>query len=432
MADIFRLELLPALHGDCLLLEYGDPARPHRVLIDGGPIGAYPALASRLDALPSDQRDFELLVITHVDADHIEGCLKLLNHPELATFKDIWFNGWPHVGQQLSEPVGTDYALGAPLPPGQRSAMQGMEISVRIDNRSWNAAFRGAPVFVPAAGPLPVRELPGGLRLTLLSPRKAELEKLRTAYLKALEAAEIAPEDVHALARRLDMKAAFRGVGARLRPGLEQILDSAALAAGPMDKAVANGSSIALVAEYQGRRIALLGDAHAPTLTAALARFASASRGAALGNVGGSVSGNVGGGTVGSTVGSTCGANGPGASASGHGGPRVRFDAIKLAHHGSAGNLDEPFLDRVDCDIWLVSTNGQLFSHPDAAALHAIVRRRRGATLVFNYRSEFTAPWDDPQLRAAHGHTAFYPEDADGGVVMDLFSGAPVRRETQA
>lgn len=416
MAEVFRLELLPALHGDCLLLAYGDADHPHRVLIDGGPIGAYPALSSRLAALPGAQREFELLVITHVDADHIEGCLKLLNHPELATFKDIWFNGWPHVGQQLSEPVGTDYALGAPLPPGQRSPMQGMEISVRIDNRSWNAAFRGAPVFVPAAGPLPVRELPGGLRLTLLSPRKVELEKLRSAYLKALEAAEIAPEDVQALAKRLDMKAAFRGVGARLRPRFEQILDSAALAAGPMDKAVANGSSIALVAEYQGRRVALLGDAHAPTLTASLARFAPASCGGLSGGLSGGAAGRA-----------------PGAGSGGAGGgSRVRFDAIKLAHHGSAGNLDDRFLDSVDCDTWLVSTNGQLFSHPDAAALHAIVRRETGARLVFNYRSEFTAPWDDPQLRAAHGHTTVYPEDAAGGVVMDLLTGAPVRLETPA
>ena len=75
MADIFRIELLPARHGDCLLLEYGDAARPHRVLIDGGPIGAYGALSQRLAALPDDERELELLVITHVDGDHIEGCL---------------------------------------------------------------------------------------------------------------------------------------------------------------------------------------------------------------------------------------------------------------------------------------------------------------------------------------------------------------------
>src|SRR6185436_15979126 len=158
MPDIFRIELLPARHGDCLLLEYGDAARPHRVLIDGGPIGAYGTLSQRLAALPADERELELLVITHVDGDHIEGCLKLLNHRELATFRDIWFNGWPHIAQPLKEPPpprpGAINAMGATGQTGgpaaaaanaQRSALQGAMISVRIEDRQWNAAFQGAP-----------------------------------------------------------------------------------------------------------------------------------------------------------------------------------------------------------------------------------------------------------------------------------------------
>ncbi|HEY1396794.1 MAG TPA: hypothetical protein VF536_11800, partial [Roseateles sp.] len=207
MADIFRIELLPARHGDCLLLEYGDDARPHRVLIDGGPIGAYGALSQRLAALPEDQRELELLVITHVDGDHIEGCLKLLNHRELATFRDIWFNGWPHIAQPLKEPPpprpGAPPATGAEV-NAQRSALQGAMISVRIEDRQWNAAFQGAPIFVPAIGPLPVRELPGGLRLTLLSPTLDKLEKLRAAWDRALERAELDATDDAALSARLE------------------------------------------------------------------------------------------------------------------------------------------------------------------------------------------------------------------------------------
>jgi hypothetical protein len=34
---VFSIEVLPAARGDCILLEYGDPGRPNRVLIDGGP-----------------------------------------------------------------------------------------------------------------------------------------------------------------------------------------------------------------------------------------------------------------------------------------------------------------------------------------------------------------------------------------------------------
>ncbi len=385
MAEVFRIELLPARHGDCLLLSYGDAARPHRVLIDGGPIGAYGALSARLAALPQDQRELELLVITHVDGDHIEGCLKLLNHPELATFQDIWFNGWPHIAQELKEPPPA--ARQAPSDEAdshQRSAMQGTEISVRIDGRQWNAAFEGAPVFVPAAGPLPVRELPGGLRLTLLSPTLDKLVKLRTAWSRALERAEVDPANEAALRARLDGRAAYRASGARLRPTPDQMMSSAALALGPMDDAVANGSSIAVIAEYAGRRLALLGDAHAPTLAATLGRLAAATGAATL-----------------------------------------RLDAVKLAHHGSAANLSPDLLGRIECGTWLVSTDGSLFQHPDDEAIHAVVRRVPGARLLFNYRSARTAPWDEPAMRAAHGHQAFYPRDPAAGIALDLMTGEP-------
>ncbi|TXD65618.1 hypothetical protein FUT87_27485, partial [Mitsuaria sp. TWR114] len=382
MAEVFRIELLPARHGDCLLLSYGDAARPHRVLIDGGPIGAYGALSARLAALPEDQRELELLVITHVDGDHIEGCLKLLNHPELATFRDIWFNGWPHIAQELKEPPPAPRQ--APSDEAgihQRSAMQGTEISVRIDGRQWNAAFEGAPVFVPATGPLPVRELPGGLRLTLLSPTLDKLVKLRTAWSRALERAEVDPANEAALRARLDGRAAYRASGARLRPTPDQMMSSAALALGPMDDAVANGSSIAVIAEYAGRRLALLGDAHAPTLAATLGRMAAATGAATL-----------------------------------------RLDAVKLAHHGSAANLSPDLLGRIECGTWLVSTDGSLFQHPDDEAIHAVVRQVPGARLLFNYRSARTAPWGEPAMRAAHGHQAFYPRDPAAGIALDLMT----------
>lgn len=380
MPDIFRIELLPACHGDCLLLEYGDAARPHRVLIDGGPIGAYCALARRLAALPDGQRELDLLIITHVDGDHIEGCLKLLNHRELATFRDIWFNGWPHIAQELKEPPPARGVGEA----AQRSPLQGTEISVRIDGRAWNDAFRGAPLFVPAAGPLPVRELPGGLRLTLLSPTLDQLVKLRGAWGSALERADVDPDDKAALEKRLDGRVAMRASNRLLRPTPEQMLSSAELALGPIDNGVANGSSIAVVAEYQGRRIALFGDAHAPVLTAALGRLAAAA-----------------------------------------GEARVRLDAVKMAHHGSAANLSEQLLSKVACDTWLVSTDGSHFDHPDDEAIHTVVRNVPRAQLLFNYRSARTAPWDEPAMREAHGHRAFYPRAAGAGIALDLMSGTP-------
>ena len=46
--------MLAAGHGDALLVEYGDPAKPRRILVDGGPYYAYDdpgGLRLRLHAL---------------------------------------------------------------------------------------------------------------------------------------------------------------------------------------------------------------------------------------------------------------------------------------------------------------------------------------------------------------------------------------------
>ncbi len=96
-------ERLPDRHaagprGDCLWIEYGDAARPRRILIDGGRKLAWETLRSRFSALPPEQREFELLMLSHVDADHIEGLLAMLKAPDLpVSFKDVWFNGHRHL-----------------------------------------------------------------------------------------------------------------------------------------------------------------------------------------------------------------------------------------------------------------------------------------------------------------------------------------------
>ena len=74
---MLNLEMLPAAHGDCLWIEYGDGKQTRRILIDGGPAHTYPALRARMLHLPPESRRFELLVLTHIVGDHIEGILRL-------------------------------------------------------------------------------------------------------------------------------------------------------------------------------------------------------------------------------------------------------------------------------------------------------------------------------------------------------------------
>ncbi len=95
---MFEIGMLPANHGDCLWIEYGSGADRYRILVDGGPGYAYDELKTRLLELEPSKRRFELLIVTHVDADHIGGILELLDDTALGvSFGDVWFNGWRHL-----------------------------------------------------------------------------------------------------------------------------------------------------------------------------------------------------------------------------------------------------------------------------------------------------------------------------------------------
>ena len=82
MADVFTLEALNAKYGDSLLLHYGDAADPRLIVIDGGPATVYgDALRPRLDAIQQarggGQLEIRMLMVSHIDLDHINGVLKL-------------------------------------------------------------------------------------------------------------------------------------------------------------------------------------------------------------------------------------------------------------------------------------------------------------------------------------------------------------------
>jgi len=98
---MINIELIQAAQGDCIWIEYGANSDSlHRILIDGGTSDTYKRLKKRIECLPSDERHFDLLIITHIDADHIAGILKLIEKDDLGiSFSDIWFNGYKHLGK---------------------------------------------------------------------------------------------------------------------------------------------------------------------------------------------------------------------------------------------------------------------------------------------------------------------------------------------
>jgi hypothetical protein len=207
---MFRIEMLPAAHGDCLWIEYGTSADVHRILIDGGPAHAYPDLRSRIALLPRAQRCFDLLVISHIDADHIEGVVRLLCDAEAlgCTFDRIWFNGREQL-DAVPDPAGE------PL-----GSVQGEIVGVlihayedRTGTRVWNQGFDGAIAVDRHSDTLPTVTLPGNCRLAVLSPGQAELLDLKYHWVRELDKAHVSSGDEAALLSRLASDRRLRPLG---------------------------------------------------------------------------------------------------------------------------------------------------------------------------------------------------------------------------
>lgn len=350
--SLFRIDMLPGREGDCLWIEYGDSARPCRILIDGGRQLAYKTLADRFSKLPANQREFELLMLSHVDADHVEGLLKLVKDPDLPVrFKDVWFNGYRHLD-----------------PTESFGAGQGEKFTEGIQKKGWdwNAAFDGKSVVLPEDGTLPVKPLAEGMRLTLLSPTWDKLKALEPVWKDELEKAALSKKKA---APDTDP------------PGLEsfgaltiQDVEDGARSNFTGDDSEANGSSIAVLAEFDGRRAVLTGDAHAGVLAASLAKLG------------------------------------------GPGGP-VEIGAFKLSHHGSRGTHSVELMQQIRCKRFLVSSDGSRHKHPHIESLARTVKHAGGdIELIFNYASEQARAWDIKALKTRYGYDVVYPREGEEGL----------------
>lgn len=399
---MFRIEMLPAAHGDCLWIEYGTGRQVNRILIDGGPAHTYPALRERILHLPADDRHFDLLVITHIDADHIEGIVRLLQDaPALAcSFDRIWFNGRDQLNQ-VPDPAGE------PL-----GALQGEMLGVLIADyeaesgkQVWNVGLPDQLAAIALnADSLPSVDLPGehgGCRLTLLSPDHNRLLDLKDHWADELRKARIASGDTRALRAKLEDSRHLRPLGdvlgaedepmedryelpeaddRDLAAGFEDALGGGEGEAGETaefgsDTSKANGSSIALLLEYPKDdpqvRFLLAGDAWASVLEASLDKLL------------------------------------PRADA------KLSLTGFKVPHHGSVANLSPALLQRLRCKHYLISTSGAVFRHPHGRAVERLLVDHNGRgkpRLHFNYLTRTTEAWSDPEDQEARRYEAFHPK----------------------
>lgn len=244
--------MLPAQDGDCFLLEYGDHARTRRILIDGGRAGTYPDIVPTLNALAKDTARLDLLVVTHVDQDHILGVLGLVRDvARVVELDDVWFNGYDQLVESEFETFG---AVDGEL---LTSALLRQQIP-------WNAAFKGKAVQVGRS----FDWFDDAATISLLSPDRGQLEDLIDTW-----KSECAKEGL--MPGRNPEEPPPRGFEALGPTDIDALAESKFEA----DDSKTNRTSIGFLLEYDGVRLMFTGDADDGRLVESVRPLAEAAGG---------------------------------------------------------------------------------------------------------------------------------------------------------
>lgn len=135
------IQMLPAASGDCIYLEFPDP--DFRILIDGGYAKTYHKYLKKfLLNLAAEGKRLNLIVVTHIDNDHINGIKSLLQengnakNPQIIGIDEIWFNGLDQcIGARKSEQTMT-FSLENIL-----ESMSPSQINLDYENGSQNISY---------------------------------------------------------------------------------------------------------------------------------------------------------------------------------------------------------------------------------------------------------------------------------------------------
>lgn len=351
-----EIKSYPAKNGDAFLVKVSPD--PFAMLIDGGYADTFRRyIKSDLENLAACGYSLDLVVATHIDADHISGLLSffLLNGtaqaPDIIPVHEVLHNSLRSLAaptkervvmRQDDEAILRDICLQGYQQPKEVnsseqeiSARQGISLARLLCERGyqWNTHTGETPIGGDGLAELSLSQG----KITILGPNKTRLGALKKWWMSEMRRMGWVGS-LHELDDAFEFLCSYEVVN----PGEQMLASSEADLARAYvpDNSITNGSSISLIVEVEGRHLLFLGDSWADDTVDAL------------------------------------GTNGPSI-----------FDAVKIAHHGSAHNTSLDLLDLVDSPHFFISTNGAGHAHPDYAVLKAIVDRPAAfcRTLHFNY-----------------------------------------------
>jgi hypothetical protein len=389
---MLRFEALRAKQGDCLLIHHGTKDKPRLCMIDGGPGGVWNQyLKKRLTQLRGDEETYRprigLLMVSHIDDDHINGLIQLTEHlkGQLATadllidVDLLWHNSFDdvfgeagvglargdsgNVTESSVEAIATDLQLSDDGALVVASVGQGRVLRDNAQALAWNV---NSPFDGPVrAGVAKSRvTTPDGLDVTVLGPGEQRIQEFHEKW------------------------------DEELKKENDKLKTAAYL-----DESVYNLASIVVLVEVEGHKILLTGDARGDDII-------SGARNAGLFD------------------------DGP-----------LHVDLLKVPHHGSNRNVDVDFFESFPADHYVFSGDGS-HGNPELDTFRMLFEGRTDQSpftiyLTYNpseYRAAIKArgqpatPYPveelralfDEKKRAGSQFDVVFPAASDPSVSIDL------------
>lgn len=326
-----RISFLKAGKGDSIWIAFKDKTeKTWNIIIDGGVADTYfdktqnkrGDLYTTINGIREREEKIDLLVLSHIDNDHIEGLLKWFETDQDAhkLIEQVWFNS----GKAISGYYDTDINKDLDIHLGNHSSTN-TGISEAIDfedyllkHNLWNKEL------IQQGDTMDL----GGAQLTVLTPTPVQLQNLLKEYRKQTG------DDVYTASKGTDWKEDLKTLIASEKEETFRFLE---------DRSPKNGSSISILLTFAGCHYLFLADSHPKPVCEAIR------------NLGYS-----------------------------HDKP-LKASLLQISHHGSKSNVNRDLLQLVATAHYAISTDGTANGHPHKRLLGRIIDVNPKAILYFNY-----------------------------------------------
>lgn len=324
------VKFLQAENGDAIVLSFLDKDNQQRnILIDGGRETTYFDRVRRngplkivIDNIKQREETIDLLILSHIDNDHIEGVLKWFEMDKTAPelINEVWFNSGEAISKYLNKPKNKDLDLfiadGSNVYTGVDEGQEFQKYLQKHNLDRDGVIMKG----------LEWEDF--NLKINVLGPTHKQLEDLLELYHEETGDVKYTAAGNDWSNNLIDI------ISEENKPSFRFNQDSS-------EK---NGSSITSLITYMDKRFLLLADSHPKEVCSALKDLGYSKENP------------------------------------------VDVEFMQVSHHGSKKNNSKELFELVDTQNYVISTNSSRHGHPHKSVIARIVAKNPKAIIYSNYK----------------------------------------------